>query len=376
MENNKGSKKFVFVSENDKNSKPEVVKTKIKSSKTLEYNIDKGFYFGFKQRVLIIILLIIVLFGLGSFLVINSYKLKKGEVVNYNETSDSSYEVCLLSNDTYTDSCLREGIVYNSSIVNKIPINFKYNVDFSEFIDYQLYYHVILYSKIFDKANKDKILYENKEILVEKTFINKSNSKIAVDTDAVVNYKKYYDFINEYKKKYTSDVTAELEVIFYLDEYDEERKIGSLVMPLGNDTFEVTQKKLSNLNKSVNIANDDMNREGDINLFFGGFLIIISLILDIILVRLVKATFTRRSKYELELKKILSEYDKYIVNTSLGYEYDNNKNIIKVESIKELVDAANVLSKPIIYNKINNVKSEFIVEEEDKIYRYVLKDRD
>ena len=48
MENNKGSKKFVFVSENDKNSKPEVVKTKIKSSKTLEYNIDKGFYFGFK----------------------------------------------------------------------------------------------------------------------------------------------------------------------------------------------------------------------------------------------------------------------------------------------------------------------------------------
>ena len=283
MENNKGEKKFIFVSEDSKNINSKV------SSTSLEYDIGKGFYFGFKQRVLIIILLIVVLFGLGSFLIVNSYRLKKGENVRYSETSDSSYEVCLLPNDTYSDSCLREGMVYNSSIVDNIPVNFKYKVDFSENIDYQLYYHVILYSKIFDKDNKDKILYENKEILVEKTFINKSYSKISVDTDAIVNYKKYYDFINDYKNKYSSNVTAELDAKFYLDEYDEEREIGSVKMPLGSDTFEIKQSKLSNLNQSVEIANDKMNREGDINLFFGSFLIVISLILDISLARLVKA---------------------------------------------------------------------------------------
>ena len=366
MKNNKGEEKFVFASDDDKNT----------VSTSLEYDIGKGFYFGFKQRVLITILLIVILFGLGSFLIVNFYKLKKGEVVKYNETSDSNYEVCLLPNDTYTDYCLREGMVYNSSLVDTIPIKFKYNVDFSEDIDYQLYYHVILYSKVFDKDNKDKILYENKEILVEKTFINKLNSKIAVDSDATVNYKKYNNFINDYKNKYSSNVTAELDVMFYLDEYDEEREIGSLVIPIGTDTFEVKQNKLSNVNQTVEIANDKMNREGDINLFFGSFLIVISLILDFVLVRLVKTTFTRRSNYELALKKILSEYDKYIVNTSSSYEYDSNKDIVKVEDIKELVDASNVLSKPIIYNKINNVKSEFIVDDEDKIYRFVLKDRD
>ena len=98
--------------------------------------------------------------------------------------------------------------------------------------------------------------------------------------------------------------------------------------------------------------------------------------MDIALVRLVKTTFARRSKYELDLKKILNEYDKYIVNTSSSYEYDSKKDIVKVESMKELVDASCVLSKPIIYNKINNVKSEFIVDDENKIYRFVLKDRD
>ena len=215
MKNNKGEEKFVFASDDDKNT----------VSTSLEYDIGKGFYFGFKQRVLITILLIVILFGLGSFLIVNSYKLKKGDVVKYNETSDSNYEVCLLPNDTYTDYCLREGMVYNSSLVDTIPIKFKYNVDFSEDIDYQLYYHVILYSKVFDKDNKDKILYENKEILVEKTFINKLNSKIAVDTDATVNYKKYNNFINDYKNKYSSNVTAELDVMFYLDEYDEKQRI-------------------------------------------------------------------------------------------------------------------------------------------------------
>lgn len=372
MKNNKGVNKFVFVRDVNK-----VVGSKEKTTPFVsEYDIDKGFYFGFKQRVLIIILLIIVLFGLGSFLIVNAYKLKQGESVKYNEVSDSKYEVCLLTNDVYADSCLRDGMVYNSSLVKSIPINYTYNVDFSEDIDYQLYYHVILYSKIFDKDNKDKILYENKEILVEKTFINKLNRKISVDTDVVINYKKYYDFINEYKSKYTSDVTAELVAKFYLDEYDDEREIGSVKVPLGVDTFEIEQNKLSKINQSVAIVNDKMNREGDINLFFGSFLIVISLILDISLVRLVKTTFRRKNNYELSLNKILSEYDKYIVNTISSYEYDAEKSIVKVENIKELVDAANVLSKPIIYNKINNVKSEFIVEDTDKIYRFVLKDMD
>ena len=85
-------------------------------------------------------------------------------------------------------------------------------------------------------------------------------------------------------------------------------------------------------------------------------------------------TFTKKSKYEIELSKLLREYDKHIVNSKDGYTYDESKDIVKVESLKELVDAANIISKPVIYSKINNVKSEFIVEDTDKVYKYVLKD--
>ena len=376
MENNKGNNKFKFVSTNTKEKK-EVEKTRVKHEKVVhveeEYDIGKSIYFGFKQRVTVILILIIIVFGLGSFLIINSYKLRKGEIVTYSEMSESAYKVCLINNDVYSTPCLDEGMLYNSSLVNNIPINFKYNVDFSEYIDYQLYYHVVLNNKIYDKDNSNKILYENKEIPVVKTFVDKLDQRINIDTDVNVDFKKYNDFVNEYKRKYSKDAKSVIEVILYLDEYDEERNIGSVTIPVGENTFEVKKDNLSNKNKNVEIQNEEMVRDANVSLFFGGFLIILSLILDISLVRLVKTTFTKKSKYSVELKNILKNYDKNIVNISSDFRYDEGKDIVKVESIKELVDASNVVNKPIIYCRINNIKSEFILDD-DKIYKYTLKD--
>ena len=83
-----------------------------------------------------------------------------------------------------------------------------------------------------------------------------------------------------------------------------------------------------------------------------------------------------KSKYEVELKKILKEYDDYIVLTKEGLEIDENKTILKVSSFKELLEARNTLNKPIIYTKINSVKSEFVGEDESVIYKYIMKEAD
>ena len=53
-----------------------------------------------------------------------------------------------------------------------------------------------------------------------------------------------------------------------------------------------------------------------------------------------------------------------------------DKNVVKVESFGELLDASEIVCKPIIFSKINNVKSEFIVEDDDKVYKFLLKDLD
>ena len=94
------------------------------------------------------------------------------------------------------------------------------------------------------------------------------------------------------------------------------------------------------------------------------------------LTRLMVLANGNKSKYEVELKKILKEYDDYIVLTKEGLEIDENKTILKVSSFKELLDARNTLNKPIIYTKINSVKSEFVVEDESVIYKYIMKEAD
>lgn len=370
MKDNKGTNKFKFVSKeeisNIDNKKEDIVS---------EDEVKKPYYFGFKQRVFFLVIMIILLFGLGSFLIVDSIKLYKGDTVKYTEVGDSSYKVCLLSNDVYDDSCLNEEMRYNSKLIDNIMATFKYKVNFSEDIDYDLSYHVILYNKIYDKSNKKKLLYEDKEILVDKSIVEKLNKKINISTDAVINYKKYNDFVNNYKLKYYDSIDARLEVVLYLDESDEERKVSSLNIPLGVDTFEIKKNKVNNVNKNVVISNETLSHQGDINIFFGCFLIVISLLLDFRLVRLVRATFTKKSKYEIELEKILDEYDEEIVNVSDDYIFDDNKEVIKVVSFKELLDASKIVTKPILFHKINHLKSEFVVDDE-KIYKYVLKEAD
>ena len=371
MENNKGNNKFLFVDRDSFENKNKDVNNNTNEVKKYEIN---RFYFGFKQRVSLIILLIFIIFGLGSYLVFNSYKLKKGDVVSYSEKSELNYKVCLLDNSVYNESCLRSGMVYNSSLVNTIPVVFNYNVSFSEIMDYQSYYHVILYTKIFDKDNKDKVLYENKDILIEKTYLSKNDKNISISNDFIINYKKYNDFINKYKVNYSSNIDARLEAVLYVDEYDDERNVGSISIPLGKNTFEVNGVSLNNVNKTVEIPNMVMDTESDLSMFLGCFLIIISLILDFVLINLVKTTLSKKNKYTIVLEKILKEYDDKIVNISSDYITD--KDIIKVESIKELVDASDVINKPILYSKINNIKCEFILEDDDKVYKYVLKEVD
>lgn len=336
--------------------------------------MSHNFYFGFRNRVIALVISIIVLFCLGTFLMFYSFKFNDEYKLKYDEKSSIDYDVCLLPNDLYKESCLKSGKTYSSVLTNNVLLKYSYDATFTNKIDREFYYHVIVYNKIYDLNDKSKILYENDDVLIDKTLIEKKDNRISFNIEKEIDYKKYNDIVNNYKKKYFSDVEARLDVIIYLDDVIKERKIGKLHIPLSLKTFNVKTNSVNNKNKELKLEDNQFNSEGGIYIFIGGLFIIISLILDIRLVRLVKTTFTKKSKYEIELAKLLKEYDKYIVNAKDGYNYDESKDIIKVESLKELVDASNIISKPIMYTKVNNVKSEFIVEDTDKVYKYVLKE--
>ena len=80
------------------------------------------------------------------------------------------------------------------------------------------------------------------------------------------------------------------------------------------------------------------------------------------------------SKYTIKLRRILKQYDKYIVNANSEYVIPENVRVVDVKDIEELVDARNSLDKPIVYEKVNNIKSKFYVEDGNIVYCYTLKD--
>ena len=105
-------------------------------------------------------------------------------------------------------------------------------------------------------------------------------------------------------------------------------------------------------------------------------LTIISLVLIYRTTSLVLKVTNNKSEYEETVDNILKEYDSIIVVSQDGYEDIVGREIIKVDSFDELVKVKDNIDKPIIFSKINNVKCEFIVEDEKLLYKYVLKEAD
>ena len=103
---------------------------------------------------------------------------------------------------------------------------------------------------------------------------------------------------------------------------------------------------------------------------------LVALLILFRLTKLVLKVTTKRNEYQTKLAYILREYDRLIVIARNGFVTTREKSITKVENFDELMDARNTLNKPIIYCKINDIKSEFIVEDDERIYKYVMKESD
>ena len=336
--------------------------------------IGSKIYFSFEVRVLLMLIFMLALFSCGCFFILKAISFTKGDVVTYSESSDIHYEVCLKQNDHYEESCLNENMEYISDLTHNLYISFLYNVKVSTKISYQLGYHLSGIAKIYDANDPNKIYYKNEEKLLNSVDISDDSDTIAIDQSFVFDYARYNKLVQEYKNKYQLNASSEYELILYLEEENETRNIASITIPLGTMTYGVSKNTLSNVNKKVTLNHNEWNPSTVFYTIVSSVLIIFSLYSLYRITRLVLKVTTNKNKYQKRLSQILKEYDNCIVNSKDGYEYPKDKKIVDVDCFDELVDAKKVLQKPIIYSKINDVKSEFIVEDDNKIFRYVLKE--
>lgn len=374
MDNNK----FQFVDVEDitdeeiKNSieivvSPEKVKVDSVEPKKEEIPVEiaKRKYFSFEARIVVSVLSILVLFVGACFLGLKVINHTTTRYVKYVENGDFTYQVCLKN-----ATCEPENIIYHGDSINIIKISFRYDAKYEKKITYNKNYHISALIKAVDK-NTNEVVFNKENDLVDITNKNDDSDFLSIAETVTIDYSKYLDMLKDYP-----DSNGQVEAVLYLEEENETRKVSSLTIPITKGNFELTKYSTTSSNRYAKVTVNVWDTYSLVYAIATSFLTVISLILIYRTTRLVLKVTNNKSRYEQAIDDILRDYDSSIVIARDGYESTEEKEINKVESFEALLEIKNRLNKPIIFSVINDVKCEFIVEDEKVLHKYVMKEAD
>ena len=334
-------------------------------------NVKRKIYFGFETRVAFLIITIIVLFCSACYMIVQAFSVNNNERVSYLEISDVNYEVCLLDN-----SCVGEGLNYTNSSIKSVNSQFRYQTKYDKKLYYDLGYEVLANFRVYDAVNKTKVNFEKEDVLVPLKELTTDGNDLDFKVSTTVDFASYNRMLYEYLANNNQYSSANVEVSLYINEFNEMRKVSSVTIPLGVDSLGISKGNTYNGNKFVLVKSDSWNEYNTVCAIFATLLFIMMLIILFRTTKLVAKVTKKKNTYYDKLNSILTDYDRLIVIARDGYESNIKKKIIKVNSFEELLEARDVLEKPIIYSPVNDIKCEFIVEDDEKLYKYVLKEAD
>lgn len=348
------------------------VETQAKNKRYLDYNI----------RLIIPIVAIVLFLGLFLIFLTSSISINKKSNVTYKQTSNLDYKVFLKENEYYKEPYLNKNMQYIASLIDNIDANFNYDFKVNQEINYKYTYYINSEVKVTDPNDKTKVIYSKIDKLTEpKTVVMEKSNGFSISEDIKIDYGKYNDLIKGFKSSYVISADSNLELSLCVAIEDEKgNKIKSenspdnmkLTIPLTEQVVNIKMdyKEINNSDnvkvyKEFNIANKLIFALSMLSLI-GAVVFIVKLIIFI------KKTSVKKNEYDVELSKILREYDRVIVNSRKDIELKGD--IIEVNSFGELLDVRDNLEKPIIFKEIHKgQKSIFVVKNGNETYRYVLK---
>lgn len=333
-------------------------------------------HFGFEKRVILMGSLTVISFVLAIIFCYQAINYSDIDNVSYSERSSVTYSVCLNDNDYYKGQCQSSGMQYISTLTKSIPVVFNYNINYSSAVNYKLDYYILGKTIIYDRDDASKVLYRDDKLLSERKSVEGTDVIAKLNTKIDVEFKEKNDFVNGYKSKYALNSLASYDVVLYVDDGKGPREVASVSIPLSMQTFGISEETVANEDQLVSMEKAGLASINTVFGLFGGVFGIIGAVILVKLIKLIYVTIDGGSPYEKKLNQILAEYDRVIVMSKSEYKINPDKQFIKLDSFFELLDARDTLEKPIIYERVNSVKSYFYVEDDERIYRYAMKESD
>ncbi len=340
----------------------------IKSNKVVKLNINN-----------ICLVLTILLVAISLVLFKKSVVLgTDNSSIQYNEIGKVDYKVYLKDNDFYESSFLGSGMQYVANLIKTINIKFNYELHITKDLDITNEYKIISELQITERNDPSSVLYSKKEDIVptKKTIMQDDNLIINEEID--IDYDKYNNVVNEYKKDLGLIVSSNLILTFKTNTNSntEDNKLVKnnelkITIPLSESTLKINMNtdKINN-SASIDKSGNWFNIENKV-LFI---LDIIFIILTIGIVAVDVYLYLKKLEkdpYQIKLNTILKNYDRLIVTGNVDLDESKYSNIIIADTFKEMVDAAENLGVPIMhYEVIKGEKSIFIVTKEDTLIKY------
>ncbi len=296
----------------------------------------------------------------------------------YNEIGNVDYKVYLKDNDFYESSFLGSGMQYVANLIKTVNVKFNYELHTTEDLDFANEYKVVSELQITERNDPSSVLYSKKDDIVPTKKISKKDDNLVINEEIDIDYDKYNNMVNAYKKNLGLIVSSNLILTFETNtnannQNDKLAKSNKLqiVIPLSESTLKINMNT-DKINNSAAISGNEkwFNIENKV-LFVLAIISILLTVGIIILDIYIYLKHLEKDPYQIKLNNILKNYDRLIVTGNVNLDESKYSNIIHANTFKELVDAAENLGVPIMhYEVIKGEKSIFIVTKEDTLVKY------
>lgn len=343
-----------------------------RDNKPITYKINKR-YHGYEHHittyiiVFIILITVFIIFSIG-------YNFSKNETLQYNYNSKANYQVCLRENDYYKEKCLDENTEYISSITDKINIDFNYSGVYQDTKNRNLKYYIKSVLLIKTDTESSKELYKDEDKLTKEKKINFDKNVVSFNETVSIPFGEYNNYAAKYKNEYSLIGKSTLDVSLIVKENGQEKEVSKVTIPLTELTYNITKQESNN-----KVETYEVKSSSNIKYLFMGLLALTVLIFIYAIYRIIRfviTTLPKESKYNKKLRKILNVYDRVIITLEDKNTIVNDTEVYTVKTFLELLDVRDTIDKPILYYKVNDIKTEFYVQDINKTYKYVMKESD
>jgi hypothetical protein len=303
------------------------------------------------------------------------------KTVDYHESGNVGYQVCLKPNNYFADTCQPANKQYVASLIDSLKTELNYSFRADDVVKYDYSYDVSAKLTATESGESAKVLYENEEVIKpSQTVSDQTGQSFNIREDIELDYEKYNNLMTAFRSDY--GLTIQANVIVSLN-VKVKATHADFSAPLETNQKVALKIPLSERTVNVTVESDQFNNNGQMeekvhdltkNLAFvvaagaSGLVFAVVLVLSVVIFLRREA---RRTTYDKKLDHILHEYNQLIVEVERMPEVPRAK-LVEVADFDELLNARDTIQQPILHLKISDDRSLFAIEDSGMAYVYAL----